>query len=124
MCQAQMRWLRRLDWFQALELTPISSVDPATLPPGVTPESLREAMHVISANGQCRTGARGVRHLALRVPLLAPWALLMWIPGMIHVADWVYRRVASNRYVLSRFFGCSDSCQILSHAERNSAAKA
>ena len=49
----------------------------------------------------------------MRLPLLVPVALFLWIPGVIQVAEIVYGWVSRNRLLLSRLFGCKDACAIL-----------
>jgi len=112
MCTFQMRAIRRLDWFGALDLLPASDPRAEQLT-GAAREDLLAAMHCVRPSGRMAKGARAVRMLGLRVPMLAPLAVLMWVPGVIWVAEWVYRRVANNRYVLSRVFGCEQACSIL-----------
>jgi len=42
--------------------------------------------------------------------MLAPVTLVLWFPGVIWVAEWMYERVARNRQLLSRWFGCKEVC--------------
>jgi predicted DCC family thiol-disulfide oxidoreductase YuxK len=49
----------------------------------------------------------------MRLPLLVPVALFMWIPGVILIAEVIYKWVSRNRLFLSRVFGCKDACAIL-----------
>jgi predicted DCC family thiol-disulfide oxidoreductase YuxK len=45
-------------------------------------------------------------------------ALVLWIPGVIQIAELAYRWVSKNRHLLSRFFGCGEACAILPARER------
>jgi predicted DCC family thiol-disulfide oxidoreductase YuxK len=47
------------------------------------------------------------------MPLAVPFALVMWIPGVIYVAEIFYRWLSRNRLLLSRLFGCKEACAIL-----------
>ena len=47
------------------------------------------------------------------MPLVIPFALVMWIPGVIYVAEIFYRWLSRNRLLLSRVFGCKEACAIL-----------
>lgn len=105
-CVAQMRLLKRLDWFNTISVLPMSDPRAAALFPGLSKEQLLEAIRCVSGSGQVRSGARCFRHLALRLPMLIPMALIMWVPGVIWVADRVYWRISRNRYLLSRVLGC------------------
>ncbi len=39
--------------------------------------------------------------------------LVLWLPGVIYVAEMVYRWISRNRYLLSRVFGCKEACTIM-----------
>jgi len=54
-----------------------------------------------------------LRFVGMRLPLLVPLALMLWVPGVIYLAEIVYRAVSRNRLVLSRWFGCREACAIL-----------
>jgi predicted DCC family thiol-disulfide oxidoreductase YuxK len=84
----------------------------------VQPEQLRAAMHVATAKGTLHRGARAIRFLALRMPLLVPLGLLLWVPGVIWIAEKAYEWVARNRLVLSRVFGCKDACALVPARKR------
>ncbi|HRQ89295.1 MAG TPA: hypothetical protein PLA50_10885, partial [Bacteroidia bacterium] len=58
-------------------------------------------------------GARAIRFLGLRIPLLLPVGLFLWIPGTIQIAEVVYAFVSRNRLFFSRIFGCKGACSIL-----------
>jgi len=111
MCTFQMRAIGRLDWFGALELLPASAPRAEQLT-GVARDQLLTLMHCVTPSGRMAKGARAVRMLGFRVPLLVPLSVLLWVPGVIWIAEWVYRRVANNRYVLSRVFGCDQMCSV------------
>ena len=70
--------------------------------------------------GQCRIhrGARCIRFVGMRLPLLFPLALLLWVPGVIWIAEKIYNLLARNRKVLSRLFGCKEACSILPARKR------
>jgi predicted DCC family thiol-disulfide oxidoreductase YuxK len=118
LCTFQMKVLTWLDWLNVAALVPLSSDRAQEAVPQIDRETLRAAMHVITANGKIHRGARCIRFLALRMPLLVPLGLLLWIPGVIWVAEHVYQLIARNRYVLSRVFGCKDACSIMPARKR------
>ena len=107
LCLSQTRLLKRLDWFHAIRFQGISDPHSAELAPALRREDLLEAMHCVTKDGEIYRAARCFRFVALRIPLLIPLALLLWIPGMIWIAEKIYSRIARNRYFLSRFFGCA-----------------
>ena len=112
MCSAQMRLLRRLDWFHRLRMLPLADPAVREAAPSLSHETLLEAIHCVTPSGRVYRGARCLRFVGMRTPLLLPLALLLWLPGMIWVADKIYQRVSRNRYLLSRLFGCQGSCAI------------
>ena len=108
-----MRLLKRLDWFGAMALLPISDPRTQTVAPHLAREQLMEAIHCVTGGGKIHRGARCLRFLGMRLPLLVPVALVLWIPGAIQVAEMVYRWVSRRRLCLSSVFGCKGVCAVL-----------
>jgi predicted DCC family thiol-disulfide oxidoreductase YuxK len=94
-------------------MVPLKDERSAVLAPGITREDLLEAIHCITPDGQIHRGARAIRYLGLRIPLLVPTGLFLWIPGVIQIAEIVYRFVSKHRLFFSRIFGCKGACAIL-----------
>jgi predicted DCC family thiol-disulfide oxidoreductase YuxK len=113
LCTFQMRVLTWLDWRNALRLLPLNDPEVGRIAPQLTPEQLREAIHCVTPAGCVHRGARAVRFVGARLPLLWPLALFLWLPGVILVAEWIYQRVSRNRHLLSRLFGCGDACAVM-----------
>lgn len=113
LCTFQMKLLSWLDWFNALALVPISDPRAHEIAPTITREDLQAAIHCVTPGGKIHRGARCIRHAGMRLPLLVPVALFLWLPGVIHVAEIIYKWVSRNRYILSRIFGCKDACAIM-----------
>jgi predicted DCC family thiol-disulfide oxidoreductase YuxK len=118
MCTFQMRVLTWLDWFNAAALMPMSDPRLVEVAPTVSREALAAAIHCLSPDGRIYRGARCIRHVGMRMPLLVPLALFLWIPGVIQVAEVIYRWISRNRYLLSRVFGCKEACAILPERRR------
>jgi predicted DCC family thiol-disulfide oxidoreductase YuxK len=110
-CRFQMRLLTWLDWFGVLALVPIS--DPRGQASGIPAEDLEEQMHLIAKDGRIYRGARAIRFAGMRLPLLVPLALFMWLPGVIWVAEKVYAWVSRNRHRISKLFGCKGACNLM-----------
>lgn len=108
-----MRLLTWLDWFDSLVLVPVSSTGVAAIAPTLSREQLLEAIHCVTPDGRIFRGARGIRHLSLRLPLLLPLTLFLWLPGVIWIAERVYQWVSRHRLGLSRLFGCKQACAFL-----------
>src|SRR5262245_55259865 len=94
MCVFQMKVLSWLDWRNALALVPLSDPRAKEIAPQITREDLLEAIHCVTPAGRIYRGARAIRFVGMRLPLLVPVALVLWIPGVIWVAEIVYRWVS------------------------------
>ncbi len=110
LCIAQMQLLARLDWRHVLRLVPASSPDCHWLVPNLPPAQLMEAIHCVTTRGRVLRGARALRFVALRLPLLVPAAIMLWMPGMIWMAEKGYACCSVQRYRFSRALGCQDAC--------------
>jgi len=113
LCTFQSRLLSWLDWFHLVEMVPLKDPRAASLAPHLTREDLLEAIHCVTPDGLIHRGARAIRFLGLRIPLLLPVGLFLWIPGTIQIAEVVYAFVSRNRLFFSRIFGCKGACSIL-----------
>jgi predicted DCC family thiol-disulfide oxidoreductase YuxK len=118
MCTFQMRALTWLDWLDILRFVPITDSEVARIAPALTREQLLEAIHCVTVDGKIHRGARCIRFVGMRLPLLIPLALVMWIPGVIWVAEKIYMWISRNRLLLSKLFGCKGACTILPARER------
>ena len=77
-----------------------------------------EAIHCVKTDGTVLRGARALRFIGMRMPLMIPMALFLWLPGVIWIAEWVYGGVSRNRHLLSRVVGCKSACAIMPKRER------
>ena len=112
-CTFQMKVLRWLDWQNHFELVAASDVRVATLAPQLTAHQLNEAIHCVTAEHQIHRGARAIRFIAMRLPLLIPLGLALWFPGIIFIAERFYALISRNRQFISRAFGCKGACALL-----------
>jgi predicted DCC family thiol-disulfide oxidoreductase YuxK len=118
LCTFQMRLLTWLDWRNALAIVPLSDARAHEAAASIRREDLMAAIHCVTPQGKIYRGARCLRFVGMRLPLLIPLALLLWIPGIIQLAEIVYHWVSRNRLVLSRIFGCKEACAVLPKRER------
>ena len=118
MCTFQMKVLSWLDWFHALALVPLSDPRAQEIAPQLTREDLLEAIHCVTPQRRIYRGARAIRFAGMRLPLLVPVALFLWLPGVIWLAEIIYNWVSRNRLLISRVFGCKDACAILPARKR------
>jgi predicted DCC family thiol-disulfide oxidoreductase YuxK len=119
LCVFQMRVLSWLDWSNKLSLVPLSDPRAQEAAPQIEREDLLEAIHCVADNGRIYKGARALRFVGMRLPLMVPVALFLWIPGVIQIAEQVYKVVSRNRLILSRIFGCKDACAIMPKRQRS-----
>jgi predicted DCC family thiol-disulfide oxidoreductase YuxK len=120
LCTFQMKVITWLDWFNVVGLLPISDSRAAILAStsGLTREGLLEAIHCVAKDGRVHRGARCIRFIGLRMPLAVPLALILWIPGVIWIAERVYMWISRHRHLLSRLFGCNEACALLPTRKR------
>jgi predicted DCC family thiol-disulfide oxidoreductase YuxK len=123
LCVAQMRTLKRLDWFNTISLLPMSSPRVVEIVPALSHAQLMEAIRCVTSDGRMYSSARCFRYLGMRIPVLVPLALILWVPGVIWVAEIIYRRISRNRYFLSRIFGCGEVCAVPLPGGRSSVEK-
>jgi len=118
LCTFQMKLLTWLDWFHATTLLPLSHPDASNVVSHIRREELLEAIHCVTRQGRIYRGAHCIRFVGLRMPLLVPVALVLWIPGVIWIAERIYMRISRNRHLLSRIFGCKEACAIMPSRKR------
>ena len=119
LCTFQSRVITWLDWFNTVTLLPIADARVQEIAPRLTRTDLHEAIHCVAKSGRIYRGARCLRFIGLRMPVAVPLSLVMWVPGVILVAEVFYRWLSRNRYVLSRIFGCKEACAILPARKRS-----
>lgn len=95
LCIRWMRRLHRLDWWGRFRLVPRSG--PEAQASGLSPEALADAIHCVSADGRVLRGAACLRFVGLRLPLLAPLAWLLWLPGVLPLTERAYTELSRRR---------------------------
>ena len=78
-----------------------------------------EAIHCVDRQGHIQRGAHCLRSVGLRLPLVVPVSLILWIPGVIGIAERLYAWVSRNRYLISRIFGCKQACAVVPTRRRS-----
>lgn len=101
-CQASVRLLKRLDWFNRLECRSFrESGNVPLLDPPLSPVAMEAEMHAISRCGtKVRAGFRAFRMISWHLPLVVPIAPLLYLPGMGWIGQKVYLWIARNRFSL------------------------
>lgn len=93
----------------------LSMHDPAVAQryPDLDPQRLNFEMCLVDNWGKRYWGIYAIRKIAARVPSMWWLAFLLYIPGAMLVAKWIYGRVARRRYRLGGMADCdSGSCQV------------
>lgn len=102
LCQRSARSLRRLDWRRRLHFQDCR--DAANLPPSAVPLDagrMLEEMHLVTPDRRrVYAGFAVFRWMAWRIPVLLPFAWLLYLPGVPWLGRRAYRWVARNRYHL------------------------
>lgn len=97
-CCRVARRLQRLDWLNRLQWLPAQEAEAEARARGVSAAQLLQALHCFSRQGRIYSGARALRFVGLRLPLLCLPALLLCLPGALAVAEKLYRAVAARRH--------------------------
>ncbi|MEM0897209.1 MAG: DUF393 domain-containing protein [Verrucomicrobiota bacterium] len=118
LCTFQKKALTWLDWGDRVRFVAIKDEEAKGIAPQLTRDDLLEAIHCVTPEHEIHRGARAIRFLGLRMPLLFPLGLFLWLPGVIYVAELVYRFVSRHRLVFSRLFGCKGACAIMPERRR------
>lgn len=95
MCRRSVRILRSLDWFGRLAFVDSTTVHEAGLP--VARERALEGIPMRTAGGAVLVGFSAVRRALRQTPLGLLPALVMYLPGVSHAGERVYRAVARRR---------------------------
>lgn|SRR5215510_12008691 len=62
------------------------------------PDALNFEMHVIDSRGRVFVGFYAIRRIAREVPLMWPFAALLYIPGVSAAGEPIYAWIARTRY--------------------------
>lgn len=94
-CRRQERLIGRLDWLHRFDTVPYGAA--VQVWPEVARGTLGDGLRVRFPDGTVTVGIDAVRSIAVRMPLTALPALLLWLPGFRHLGDVLYRYVARRR---------------------------
>ena len=101
-CRGWVSRFRRWDRERAVELLPLREERAARLT-GKTRGQLEQAMHLVDADGSVYAGATAVRELFRFVSWGVVPRAIFRLPGVLRLAERVYRMVAARR----RRLGCA-----------------
>ena len=101
-CRESAKSLNRLDTRRRLSFIPLQDVRVAKWYPDLPKAELDRHIHVVAPDGRRRRGARAVRYLTRKLPLLWPLAPALHIPGSMPIWQWFYMRISERRHLLDR----------------------
>ncbi len=119
MCTFQMQLLTWLDLLHRLELIPYQDQRAETYTADIPAAALQASIHCVTATGQTSLCATALRHICMQLPPCIPLALILWIPGIMPLANDIYDGVSRNRMRMSRIFGCTSACAIMPSKQRD-----
>jgi len=99
-CRANVAIFARLDRAGRLSFLSLHDEQVYRRWPDLTHEQLMQEMVIVDRHGRRHVGAAAIRYLSLRVPLMWPLAPLLHIPGSMPLWRWLYRQVATRRYLI------------------------
>jgi predicted DCC family thiol-disulfide oxidoreductase YuxK len=102
-CLWSARLLKRLDLRQNIEFLATSDVE--SYPAGVTEKITERSIVAIGPSGKAQTDARALSEIARALPIVWLFSWVLRVPGIRHLADRLYRKVADNRLDISVSFG-------------------
>ncbi len=97
LCHRSKRGMRLFDWFRRLRWVDFQSEEGRTVLPGKTPEDLSRAMHLRTPGGVTRVGFAAWREILVSCPVTFLPGMLLFIPPIPSIGEWVYRWVADHR---------------------------
>lgn len=112
-CTASVRKLHRFDGRGRLAFISLHDPDVARRYPDLTHDEMMQYMFVIPQDGRRLRGAEAFKYLSTRLPLLYWMAPLLYLPGLMPLWQWLYRKFAKTRYRFGRIESCENgSCKI------------
>ena len=94
-CRRQERRIRKLDWLDRFESLDYDTA--VTIWPEVDRGALGNGLRVRFPDASVTVGIDAVRSIAVRLPLAAVPALLLWVPGLHRLGAIAYGFVARRR---------------------------
>ncbi len=99
-CRHQMHWIQHRDTSGLILPVPFQVADLDRY--GVSLAAAEEAMHLVSPSGTVWRGAAAAREVLRLLPRVRHLVWIFYVPGVMFVAERVYRWVAKRRHR----FGC------------------
>ena len=99
LCGKARKVISVLDWFTVIKTVDAYDKESlAQIPVEISDiNTLLSEIHLLDKNGITYTGFYAVRKIGLKLPLTAPFALLLYLPGINLLGEKVYAYIAKNR---------------------------
>jgi predicted DCC family thiol-disulfide oxidoreductase YuxK len=97
-CAGNLKWLYRLDTLKKFEALPYQTERLTEIFPALKIEECQKSMHLVFPNGKIYTGSDAFCQIFLRMPLMFPVGLVMWLPPVAWLLRRLYPILARNRY--------------------------
>jgi len=105
-CTKSINIIKSWNYFNLLSFQPLNSLRDGEK--GFSISRLKKEIGLIEENGDIYYGTYAFEKIFEKVPVFYPIAILYKIPLVIYVADFIYDKIAKNRYLLSD----TESCKI------------
>ena len=107
-CTVQVNRIDRLDSRGRLAYLSLHDPEVAKRYPDISHDQLMEQMVLIDGSERRHAGAAALRRLTLLLPTLYLMAPIAYLPGTLPVWNWLYRQIATRRYLIA---GAVESCE-------------
>jgi predicted DCC family thiol-disulfide oxidoreductase YuxK len=104
LCAAEIGIYRRCCGAETVSFIDASALEPGTIAAGLDKTAALKRFHVLGADGRLYSGAEGFGHLWLALPAWRWLGRIVLLPGLLQVADIVYRGFLVVRPALQRMF--------------------
>jgi len=100
LCAGNLKWLYRLDHLAVFEAMPYQSEMLAARFPQLQREKCEQALHLVFPDGRTYAGVDAFREVFLRMPLVFPLGIILWIPPLAWLLRKLYPILSRHRYRL------------------------
>lgn len=109
LCQGTKIAVKHFDFFDLIQFVEIQELpEDHTLFTKTDRTSLLKSMFSLSVKNKAKDGIYSYRRIFLRIWFTIPLGLLLYLPGISHLGQFIYKKVADNRYKVCN----EDSCEI------------
>ena len=97
LCNRTKIAVQHFDYRRKIEWKGVSEADEEQALEVVSQETLLLSMHGVTRKGKVVNGIKTYQEITKRIPIFYPLYLLLLVPGISHLAAWLYGLVAANR---------------------------